>query len=910
METCFEQPCCSARGEVPPEVIEAVRRQPGDAAPESEPSIADSVSPFDCLDSPSQSSRPRGSTWETVGPASSPGASMAVAKTLTKEERLVSGGYSDVDDEILWGIPLRRSLKRLGRVWRYKPATWKPAQRAELHELSQNVESFDVFLSHTWQTPGWHKAVALSFQCGWRSTFALWCVAELASTAFQPEMGFIDVVSINQEERTFLVLLFSVLPLGVYVVGRSGDEYRFTIYLAFGTFYVLNGVATALLRRIFIHSAISKWYGSKAKLKGDEAFTEFVRQDLRQDLEPGMAKRFPFKYLLLLMAALVSVSMEFFVAMWKGGAPFESLLAFALAILLGVDVFVGICLSVILNYLSDRFAARRFGRLDHVQTFLILGCSSGELQLQAVSLTLSPALNIQSFNSPRIISLVAAMFYYSNNLAVAAYASSLEHCILFAALSVLNLLWFRLAGTGYWYKGAVEAVVSGALAGCLCWLDRHTPMPDISEHGGEKIAGELPQYKGASAISSRRNAEEMKNSSCRGLEGLLLIGPFRLAWILSSGVGARVEPKDTEALEDLEDLEMEGDFAPTTRHNHKASRSQDVEVPGHRNAGRKEAVREAGPFRLLFEISMANPAPIAVRRHPEHWFYDLDATLMGPTAVYPGDASISSTLALMYCFVKNLGDSLRLKDWNNASAQMLSAGPEDEPFSQMQVSEASAAFDGAGQGQRGRALLWSLLWGLSTLSSPPEDRSHKIVGIVWTARLPEPGVLEALRHELTELVEVFRLLGTVASRIRRMWYWSELWKTPQWLALPWQKHQRCKAYKPAITVRALACLREERRSGSESDGFGASRPHFVPEELLQIFARSWALASPRALEALSATEAAPGVFRLRALAAEAFCRHARDAPLAALGGVLESLVAERKRAPAPGDAFHAPSGQF
>ena len=66
---------------------------------------------------------------------------------------------------------------------------------------------------------------------------------------------------------------------------------------------------------------------------------------------------------------------------------------------------------------------------------------------------------------------------------------------------------------------------------------------------------------------------------------------------------------------------------------------------------------------------MANPAPIAVRRHPEHWFYaprgarpvveeplarnteDLDATLMGPTAVYPGDASISSTLALMYCFV-------------------------------------------------------------------------------------------------------------------------------------------------------------------------------------------------------------------------------------------------------------------
>ena len=112
----------------------------------------------------------------------------------------------------------------------------------------------------------------------------------------------------------------------------------------------------------------------------EEAFTKFVREDLRQDLEPCLAKRFPFRYLILLQAALVSVSMEFFVAMWKGGAPFESLLSFALAVLLGVDVFVGTCLAIILNYLTDRFAARRFGRFDHVQTFLILGCPSGDLQ--------------------------------------------------------------------------------------------------------------------------------------------------------------------------------------------------------------------------------------------------------------------------------------------------------------------------------------------------------------------------------------------------------------------------------------------------------------------------------------------------------------------------------------------------
>ena len=170
------------------------------------------------------------------------------------------------------------------------------------------------------------------------------------------------------------------------------------------------------------------------------------------------------------------------------------------------------------------------------------------------------------------------------------------------------------------------------------------------------------------------------------------------------------------------------------------------------------------------------------------------------------------------------------------------------------------------------------------IEAPPPYRSltdrHTVPSVKSEVKHPNPSL--PLKHPMSPQLPrprpglgllIKRRSGSVGlegrRRIRRMWYWSELWKTPQWLALPWQKHQRCKAYKPAITVRALACLREERRSGSESDGFGASRPHFVPEELLQIFARSWALASPRALEALSATEAAPGVFRLRVRLASA-----------------------------------------
>ena len=107
-----------------------------------------------------------------------------------------------------------------------------------------------------------------------------------------------------------------------------------------------------------------------------EAFTEFVRQDLRKDLEPRLAARFPIRYHLLICAAILCASLEFFLALWKAGAPTESILCFAMAIVLGVNGFVVVFISIAANYLSDRFAARRFGCCDHVQTLLILGCCS------------------------------------------------------------------------------------------------------------------------------------------------------------------------------------------------------------------------------------------------------------------------------------------------------------------------------------------------------------------------------------------------------------------------------------------------------------------------------------------------------------------------------------------------------
>ncbi|CAE7474323.1 unnamed protein product [Symbiodinium sp. CCMP2456] len=385
---------------------------------------------------------------------------------MSKEARLDSNRYSVVDAEIIRGIPLRRSLRGIGRIWRYQPATWKPEERAELYDLSQRVLYFNVFLSHTWHTPGWQKILALSFQCGWRSTLALWCVVETACMAlcmvdvlpmplvfretvtglmvecpmgiwvfvfgalalllgllFTPylpsvcsssDMGFIDVASIHQQDR-------ALMERGVYGIAgflRVSSELRIlwsgsevAYYLAYLLLTLFNLITVALLRsnyrekhqlrrelqqfdlnqvscreefdRKFIHAAISKWYGSK------DAFTEFVRQDLRQHLEPCLATRFPMRYLLLLSAAQWSVSLEFVLALCKGGASPNSILSFVIAMLLGVDVFVLACVVISSNYLSDRFAARRFGCFDHVQTLLILGsCSEGWITCCFLGLTL------------------------------------------------------------------------------------------------------------------------------------------------------------------------------------------------------------------------------------------------------------------------------------------------------------------------------------------------------------------------------------------------------------------------------------------------------------------------------------------------------------------------------------------
>ncbi|CAE6966319.1 GIP [Symbiodinium natans] len=428
--------------------------------------------------------------------------------SLSALGRHVCRTHSEVDTEIARGISLRRSLANFGRVWRYDPKTWTLEERMSLYQLSKKVPKFQMFISHTWWTPGRWKVLSLSFQCGWHYVLICWfcaiilsavlckagvlpmpfkyqarifgfnelcpmgfwvlatgflaTVLSLASVSILPhrchgnDMSFIDVTSIHQVdhmlmergvygiagflsisselrilwsspylsrlwcvfelaaykkvnpegritfrplfiERVVAVMMASTYIFGMvflilrdllgpgiimftfsfamwvvpYTVGiyllRMNFREKHQLISQLATFDLENVNCAEQFDREFIYSAIEKWYGSK------RAFTHFVRHDLRRELEQRFfATRLPRRYLLLLLTPLFSVETEFFLANWRGGAPFDCLLSFAVGVLIAYDIFFILACSLLMVTLCDVLAPRRFGCLDHLQTLLVI----------------------------------------------------------------------------------------------------------------------------------------------------------------------------------------------------------------------------------------------------------------------------------------------------------------------------------------------------------------------------------------------------------------------------------------------------------------------------------------------------------------------------------------------------------
>ncbi|CAE7189132.1 unnamed protein product [Symbiodinium sp. CCMP2456] len=100
-------------------------------------------------------------------------------RALTKELRLEKLQQLEVDTEIVRGVPLQVTLRNFGKMWRVSPLKMSEEARNNLWKKSVHIDSFDVFLSHTWHTKGRWKVLSLLLQSGLSVALHAWaaCVA-------------------------------------------------------------------------------------------------------------------------------------------------------------------------------------------------------------------------------------------------------------------------------------------------------------------------------------------------------------------------------------------------------------------------------------------------------------------------------------------------------------------------------------------------------------------------------------------------------------------------------------------------------------------------------------------------------------------------------------------------------------
>ena len=85
---------------------------------------------------------------------------------------------------LLRGIFLCKTLRGGGSVWRRKPANLTDEQLSVNFALSEPVRSLDVFLSHTWLTPGRWKFLSLLVRYGWPTMLVAWASGTALSCLF------------------------------------------------------------------------------------------------------------------------------------------------------------------------------------------------------------------------------------------------------------------------------------------------------------------------------------------------------------------------------------------------------------------------------------------------------------------------------------------------------------------------------------------------------------------------------------------------------------------------------------------------------------------------------------------------------------------------------------------------------
>jgi len=116
----------------------------------------------------------------------------------------------------------------------------------------------------------------------------------------------------------------------------------------------------------FVHAAIFDWYG------GTDAFTEYVRGPLQEELVSKQRTGVQISYCMMLVAPFVSVGISTFMGLLKANVPIHISASYFLGGLVGRALCWMAAMVQFALFLCDQLARPVLPRLDILQTIFIL----------------------------------------------------------------------------------------------------------------------------------------------------------------------------------------------------------------------------------------------------------------------------------------------------------------------------------------------------------------------------------------------------------------------------------------------------------------------------------------------------------------------------------------------------------
>eukprot|EP00435_Cladocopium_sp_Y103_P013215 s1548_g3.t1 len=93
---------------------------------------------------------------------------------VTKRSRLEKTLHLHLDIDILRAVPLRSAMCDFGAMWRMNPRSCTSEELQKVYEKSRSSSYYDLFLSHTWLTPGWQKFGSMLLRHHWPQMLLGW----------------------------------------------------------------------------------------------------------------------------------------------------------------------------------------------------------------------------------------------------------------------------------------------------------------------------------------------------------------------------------------------------------------------------------------------------------------------------------------------------------------------------------------------------------------------------------------------------------------------------------------------------------------------------------------------------------------------------------------------------------------